>query len=208
MNIWRTTGSTSLVRSDNPELSVGTSRHPSSICPSLATARSISCSHAMRDAGSRGREGPSPHPYWPTAGSVETLPPATRAEEKHRGSWNQYPPRRHLCSGVGACRSAMRVRFLRILQRLRDNRVAFFAFDVRNKAQPTGVVLVRGIIQTLTCRRLPGASEAVVFHEVLFGQLTGAAAIPKTRIQAGRATPWREPFILARLLHRGNRRTP
>ena len=39
-----------------PQLSVGTSRQPSSIWPSPAIARSISCSHAMRDAGSLRQE--------------------------------------------------------------------------------------------------------------------------------------------------------
>ena len=41
------------------------------------------------------------------------------------------------------------------LQRLRDNRMAFFAFDVGDEAQATGVVLICGIVQTLTYGRQP-----------------------------------------------------
>ena len=38
-------------------------------------------------------------------------------------------------------------------QTLFDNRVTFFAFDVRNKADAAGVVLVRGVIQPLFRRQ-------------------------------------------------------
>ena len=88
-NTWRITGSTSLVRSDRPALLVGTSRQPSSTWPSAAIARSISCSHAIRDAGSCGRN-TMPTPYWPIAGSVmPSLPQARRRNAS--GSWIRMP---------------------------------------------------------------------------------------------------------------------
>ena len=89
MNTWRMTGSTSFVRSDSPALLVGTSRQPSSTWPSLAIARSISCSHAIRDAGSFGRN-TMPTPYWPIAGSVSPCAPHTR-RRKRSGSWIRMP---------------------------------------------------------------------------------------------------------------------
>ena len=68
---------------------VGTSRQPRRIWPSLATARSISCSHAIRDAGSFGRN-TMPTPYWPMAGSVR--PCAPHALRRNRsGSWIRMP---------------------------------------------------------------------------------------------------------------------
>ena len=48
--------------------STGTSRQPSTCCPSARTARSISCSQARRDADSRGRK-IMPTPYSPGGGS-------------------------------------------------------------------------------------------------------------------------------------------
>ena len=59
---------------------VGTLRQPSRICPSLATARSISCSHAIRDAGSFGRN-TMPTPYWPIGRQREALRAARLAQE-------------------------------------------------------------------------------------------------------------------------------
>ena len=105
MNTCRMTGSTSFVRTESPLLSVGTSRQPSRIWPSLATARSISCSHAIRDAGSFGRN-TMPTPYWPTAGSVRPCAPHARAQERV-GKLDQDAGAVAL-QRIGAGRAAMR----------------------------------------------------------------------------------------------------
>src|SRR6266567_4591260 len=80
---------------------------------------------------------------------------------------------------------------LEYLQPLGDDRVVFFAFDVGDEAQPTGVVLVRRIIQTLTCGRQPGDTGCVLVHEVLVTQafLRIAPAIRRreTTLSRGRA---------------------
>ena len=89
MKTCRITGSTSFVRSESPLLFVGTSRQPSRIWPSLAMARSISCTQAIRDAGSCGRK-TMPTPYWPIAGSVRPCAPQTR-RRKRSGSWIRMP---------------------------------------------------------------------------------------------------------------------
>src|ERR1700674_1209848 len=93
------------------------------------------------------------------------------------------------------------------LQPLSDDRVVFFAFDVGDEAQSTGVVLVGGIIQTLTCGRQPWDTECFLVHEVLVTQACLRTA-PAIR---GKTTPPRKarvPLILARLLHRGNQLDP
>src|ERR1700730_1892062 len=56
------------------------------------------------------------------------------------------------------------------LQPLSDDRVVFFAFDVGDEAQSTGVVLVGGIVQTLTCGRQPWDTKSFLVHEVLVTQ--------------------------------------
>ena len=110
MNTWRMTGSTSFVRSESPPLFVGTSRQPSRIWPSLATARSISCSQAIRDAGSFGRN-TMPTPYWPIAGSVRPCAPQT-LRRNASGSWIRMPAPSP-CSGSAPVAPRC-VRFLRI----------------------------------------------------------------------------------------------
>ena len=69
------------------------------------------------------------------------------------------------------------------LQPLSDDRVVFFAFDVGDEAQSTGVVLVGGIVQTLTCGRQPWDTECLLVHEVLVTQacLRTAPAIRGTK---------------------------
>ena len=76
---------------------------------------------------------------------------------------------------IGAGRAPVRQIF-EYLQALSDDRVAFFAFDVGNEAQSTGVVLVRGIVQTLTCGRQPWDTECFLVHEVLVTQACPRAA--------------------------------
>src|ERR1700676_2901626 len=94
------------------------------------------------------------------------------------------------------------------LQPLSDDRVVFFAFDVGDEAQSTGVVLVGGIVQTLTCGRQPWDIESFLVHEVLATQarLRTAPAIGGAKPRSHERRVY--PLILARLLHRGNQREP
>ena len=102
-------------------MSTGTSRQPSSTWPSAVIARSISCSQAMRDAGSCGRN-TMPTPYSPTAGSLMPCLPHLVAEERvgdldqDAGAVAQQR--------VGADRAAVR-QVLQDLQALLDDGVRF-----------------------------------------------------------------------------------
>src|SRR3954471_384216 len=89
MNTWRTTGSSRIAGCARSELSTGTSRQPSSTCPSSLIARSISYSHAMREAGSRGRN-TMPTPYWPAGGSF-TPCLAISSRRNRSGIWIRMP---------------------------------------------------------------------------------------------------------------------
>src|ERR1022692_2048350 len=106
----------------------------------------------------------------------------TGAAKKGLGKLNQN-------AGAGALerigpRRASMSQIFEDLQRSRDNRVAFFAFGMGDEAQTTGVMLVRGIVQTLTCGRQPGGSGAVLVHEVLFDRLSHTApAAPRYEIR-------------------------
>ena len=83
----------------------------------LAIARSISCSQAIRDAGSCGRN-TMPTPYWPTAGSVmPCLPHASRRNGRAAGSGcrrrrlaaDRRPSRRGASGSRGSCRPCVTI---------------------------------------------------------------------------------------------------
>ncbi len=90
MNTWRRMGSFSRTVGDiGMSLFTGTSRQPSRTWPSLAMARSISCSQASRDACSLGMK-IMPTPYSPGAGRV-TPWAAISSRYRASGSWIRMP---------------------------------------------------------------------------------------------------------------------
>ncbi len=200
MNTCRMTGSTSFVRSDSPALFVGTSRQPSSTWPSLAIARSISCTHAIRDAGSFGRN-TMPTPYWPIAGSVSPCAPHTR-RRKRSGSWIRMPAPSP-CSGSAPGGAAVR-EVLEDRQRLRDDRVALLPLDVRDEAQAAGVVLIRRIVKTLAYRRLVPLSRDRSFTMTSRLQRGGAVRCTNRGVRLRESGFWGESLIhIAAMLHCG-----
>ena len=140
MNTWRMTGSTSFVRFDEAGV-VG--RHVAPAEQHLALrpviARSISCSHAMRDAGSCGRN-TMPTPYWPSGGSFTPCFAITSRQEAS-GIWIRMPAPSE--SRVAARRAAVR-EVAQDRQALLDDGVRLLALDVRDEAEAAGVVLVGG----------------------------------------------------------------
>ena len=175
MKTCRMIGSTSLVRGDSPLLSVGTSRQPRRIWPSPLTARSISCSHAMRDAGSLGRK-TIPTPYWPTAGKRQPLRPAGLAQE-HVRQLDQDAGAVAL-QRIGARRAAMR-QVLEDRERLRDDRVRLLALDVRDEPEAARIVLVRRVIKTLAARHGIPLPRETLIHDDLTLDLWAAAGAHK-----------------------------
>ena len=99
---------------------VGRARRASRAAPGPrpAIARSISCSQAIRDAGSCGRK-TMPTPYWPSAGSVMPSSPQARRRNAS-GIWIRMPAPSP-CSGSAPVAPRC-VRFSRIASALRDDR--------------------------------------------------------------------------------------
>ena len=122
-----------------PSLLTGTSRQLSSTCLRRQW-RSISCSQAMRDAGSCGRK-IMPTPYCPTAGSVIFSLPHSR-RKKVSGIWIRMPAP----SPRATCRRQPRrgESGFRGRAALFDDVVAFCGLDVGHKAHAAGVISFLG----------------------------------------------------------------
>jgi len=151
MNTWRTTGSILFPDSANPELSRGTSRQPSSACPSSLMARSISYS----------QRGAKPVPAAGTPCPRRTGPRAEAAPL--RGHFLAQEPVRDLNQNagavalqwVGADRAAMG-QVLEDQQPLVDDGMAPGALDIGDEADAAGVMFVGGVVQALRRRTIEG----------------------------------------------------
>jgi hypothetical protein len=100
---------------------------------------------------------------------------------------------------------------LEYLQRLNDDRVAFPAFDMGDKAQAAGVVLVARVVQALFGRWLVLRVAGSLIHVVLTAFRNDKHVDPTAGLgpkQGSRRRGGETFAILAILLHRGNRGRP
>ena len=139
MKIWRITGSLARTVGDiGIASSIGTLRQPSTTWPSMRTARSISCSQAMREAFSFGRN-TMPTPYSPGGGS--STPCFAISSRKYWSGNLDQDAGAVAHQLVGADRAAV-VEVLQDQQALLDDRVALVALDVGDEADAAGIVFV------------------------------------------------------------------
>ena len=145
MNSCRNTGSTATALGPSAPSSVGTSRQPSTCCPSSATIRSKSAS-ICRAARGVARQEDEPGAVLAAGRQRDAEPRRLLAQE----------PVRHLDEDAGAVAgvglAAARAAVLQVdehLQRLPHDRVRPAPLDVDDEADAAGVVLVAGIVETL-----------------------------------------------------------
>ena len=147
-----------------------------------------------------------PTPYWPIAGSV-IAELAARAAEEGVGQLHE-DARAVALQRIGAGGAAMR-QVLQDLQALRDDLVRLAALDVRDEAEATGVVLVRGVVQALRSGRIGGsgrAREGSVHADLdCRRRVTGGGRRASVMIFAKTR---RNPSMLRGMLHCGKNRRP
>ena len=150
MNTCRITGSTSFVRTDRPLLSVGTSRQPSRIWPSLAIG-ALDFLLARHPRRGLLRQEHHADAVMARCRQRQALA-AARAAQEGVGKLDQDAGAVAL-QRVGARRAAMG-QVLQDRQPLRDDRMGLLALDVGDEAEPARVALVG------RDRRVPGAPAA------------------------------------------------